>query len=1639
MSSQAVNSNNLSTNVGSCGISNINSSQSGASNSNKSNTKMSIDHQATLDKGLKMKIKRTKPGTKSSEAKHEIVKATEQQQNGMSSGTGSNNVDESTNLISGATSLSSIQTNSGSVGNQIITSLTGNKKNGVNTGNQLNNNPSSGNNNMSSGILAPNIQIQTNSLGTKRASSGHRREKVKEKLSHSNRNLNEKNIPQSNEKEPQDKTSCNCNLTENSSLMCSSSFCVRRNDSSSIRLSGSNTTIPPGVFTPSTETPTTTATSTALLSVSATTASSAIISHSSTSSAMPNTPGPPTVGGNIKISSHIAAQLAAAAASNSLNGSLNTTDMKGPSQNITENQNKTATGTITTAMQHSISIPHSNNKISDMSSITNVSSAISGTNANILEEECSESPPPKRTKPNDVKPQGNNSINKETVDICIGTSVGTITEPDCLGPCEPGTSVTLEGIVWHETEGGVLVVNVTWRGKTYVGTLLDCTRHDWAPPRFCDSPSEELDSRTPKGRGKRGRTVTTPDLSNFTETRSSIYFSHPHVHSKLRNGNTKGGRGSSRSSTSTEKNGGGSSVSSGNGGSTPSTSPTGFLPPRAEKRKSKDESVSPLNTDNETQATPMVNASGIPISVCGSGLTNQPQSLINPVTGLNVQINTKKCKNTTPCAISPILLECPEQDCSKKYKHANGLRYHQSHAHGTISMLDDDSIADMDDSNITPIHSPVCLAPTANESEVLENVSALIDPQSSTLKKPDPAKLSHTKSIGLDTGSLPSVASENAIENNNDISTLSGSDTPHTEPVSSESPKNENGSNNPSELTSPGQQPNDSDNDIDIGMISKVEKSSESASKHNLNEKAGVLRYVQPDSDESATKLVNVENDKISRTQIDVHAPANENENSRSSPNHLFKENCIVQQQIQKTDPFDIGKEPPTTNLNNLENSQTHKSPVIGKQKKNRKSPGPGEFDVDGFGTCNRASREEVQSPAYSDISDDSTPVNEQSILEKSIAEKNSDIVKKSPEIILSSGSGCQPNAPTSVPSSLSGYGVYQFYQQQQFSGQPAIEPQSNKSCLTGNAPQLSLSASCSSQQPPNNNDMKRKEPPLDLITKPAASNLQVSSPSPHESNKDQNQVQASNVPNQIVSSVPLGSSTINAGASKPVSHFYAFNYMSSNYPFNVDQNYAPISIASEDGKCNRNSGILSPTDPQHSSLVFKEDKGKDSPPENMKIFHQQQTTLNKGLKTDGPSKAEFLKTETNISTAAQIPQMPLHSKEMQGMGPYSNIYQRHPMTLNSQQMSREEELRRYYIFSDQQRRQSNAANSISLSNQNQVCTSQSSHPQCKDETLSVQVNSTSQQLPIKNKANMPLNINSNINKHMSGTKESSPKQKQDDDVKVIKQEGQKPTMETQGPPPPPTSQYFLHPSYITPTPFGFDPNHPIYRNVLMPSASPYNAAPYHLPISRYHAPEDLSRNTGTKALDVLHHAASQYYTTHKIHELSERALKSPNNNNSNGSNSVKVSVSSPSIAASQHSNINTNTTGHHSNTAQSTNSSQISLNLSQSIPSTSSKPEMSAQKSQCSGSTVPLSEPQKSQTTSNPAVVSSSTVVNSTGSGGPDSRSPPPQRHVHTHHHTHVGLGYPMYPAPYGAAVLASQQAAAVAVINPFPPGPTK
>jgi hypothetical protein len=284
-----------------------------------------------------------------------------------------------------------------------------------------------------------------------------------------------------------------------------------------------------------------------------------------------------------------------------------------------------------------------------------------------------------------------------------------------------------------------------------------------------------------------------------------------------------------------------------------------------------------------------------------------------------------------------------------------------------------------------------------------------------------------------------------------------------------------------------------------------------------------------------------------------------------------------------------------------------------------------------------------------------------------------------------------------------------------------------------------------------------------------------------------------------------------------------------------------------------------------------------------------------------------------------------------------------------------------------------------------------------------------SQQSSKQSKSSSLNSSGQNVSQQQSQKSSNLMKDQKPDDKEMlkVKQEGQKPTMETQGPPPPPTSQYYLHHSYMSPASFGFDPAHQMYRNMLVPAA-PYNTTPYHMQMPRYHPPEDLSRNPNTKALDLLQHHASQYYNTHKIHELSERALKSPTSN-------VKVAVSSPNV--SQQSNTNSNVGMQQQNTA----GSGLSLQPpSSAVPPSGGGPVV--------GGGVPLnaSKPSSDKTSTEP-----------TKDGQNNGRSPPPQRHVHTHHHTHVGLTYPMYPAPYQAAVLASQQAAAVAVINPFPPAP--
>ncbi|XP_076027885.1 zinc finger protein 609-like [Genypterus blacodes] len=244
------------------------------------------------------------------------------------------------------------------------------------------------------------------------------------------------------------------------------------------------------------------------------------------------------------------------------------------------------------------------------------------------------------------------SVAVNTADAAQGT------EPECLGPCEPGTSVNLEGIVWQETEDGMLVVNVTWRNKTYVGTLLDCTRHDWAPPRFCDSPTSDVEMRSGRGRGKRMRpNSNTPlnDNSNSSDNKGS-------GSSKTRGaaGNSKGRRGSQTASAEDAK-----------------------ASPLCAKRKTKPASdMEPTSSSEDSKASKRMrtNSTGAAPPLPG---------------GMSEPLPPPQLDRTCP---SPVLIDCPHPNCNKKYKHINGLKYHQARAHNDSDVrLDQDGDSEYGD------------------------------------------------------------------------------------------------------------------------------------------------------------------------------------------------------------------------------------------------------------------------------------------------------------------------------------------------------------------------------------------------------------------------------------------------------------------------------------------------------------------------------------------------------------------------------------------------------------------------------------------------------------------------------------------------------------------------------------------------------------------------------------------------------------------------------------------------------------------------------------------------------------------------------------------------------------------------------
>ena len=54
----------------------------------------------------------------------------------------------------------------------------------------------------------------------------------------------------------------------------------------------------------------------------------------------------------------------------------------------------------------------------------------------------------------DAALQSNMNSQRTVGTVTCTTDIGVMTEPDALGPCEPGTTVHLDGIVWQETDTG---------------------------------------------------------------------------------------------------------------------------------------------------------------------------------------------------------------------------------------------------------------------------------------------------------------------------------------------------------------------------------------------------------------------------------------------------------------------------------------------------------------------------------------------------------------------------------------------------------------------------------------------------------------------------------------------------------------------------------------------------------------------------------------------------------------------------------------------------------------------------------------------------------------------------------------------------------------------------------------------------------------------------------------------------------------------------------------------------------------------------------------------------------------------------------------------------------------------------------
>ena len=1130
-------------------------------------------------------------------------------------------------------------------------------------------------------------------------------------------------------------------------------------------------------------------------------------------------------------------------------------------------------------------------------------------------------------------------------------------------------------------------MNVTWRGKTYVGTLLDCTKHDWAPPRFCESPTSDMESKSNKNsRGKRSRG------SNTSETTTDNRI----IQSKLRNG--KGRR-------------------TANSGFTVPASPakSDSSAPTSSKRKGRpsDLELSPIsdssnNSNNNTKG-----------SKRNRSQTRNTPALSDSSTGSVAQPS------------SPVLIECPEPNCSKKYKHINGLKYHQTHAHCndsnnvSIEVNTKDNASDNEDNNPDSISLPS--SPTNKIEDISLELNDKLNQNSSTLRsntvetnenkidsnpisgdnssdksKFTPKPLTQQSIVNSVTTTPSAALSGNCLTSTSEANTSSVANSANTFLVSTQSsflmeqnscdPLNSKVDNQiDAKIKSPTAglpinlrplasippilsvtanlnttQPLLTTESEVMGTSSegiKKEKSKhkkKSKDKERDRERERKSSSVTPfDSNTSSIIDSNLSAQSLEVRRTDIELNSSKGSSSGQTSSEVYPSVDLVN--TPKVRPLGV------ESLNNYKDLNSPNNSLI-----------CGDSDItEKKLSASEASIENVRSPAYSDISDanDTTPAIETIDDIETIDKSEENLITENPTPDISN-----QNSPN--------FRLYPYFNQSQYLI-PVGAPESQRSAAglqdkSGVEPEFPLSVS--SKRPRLNSD---------------------------QSDKSRNEESMGNIKMISESSpLPSNSSPENVHEFGSVNHNYPYPYSyMQRYPgYPMDPTYHMHLLATDPHykeQCDRyleQERLLKEQTESKDRLAINETNKRHSPHVINKTIestakHSSSKTLPNMRPSSLPSKSDITFDSNPISTNIkekqsenrQILKENIELKsQMDAIKSRQNSLSSHSSLSSTSfdpmfERQREDKTKRYFMDSliEHQTKSELDLHSTATIGPPPLLKDGMNRTKSESTKTSSSKHSSSPSVTPSLSSPKPKDI----------LKKEKPNEEKDDKSKIkLKEEGVKPTMETTGPPPPPTNGYYFNPSYLAPHFSPFEHSHPMFRPGSMNPVvmgNPYSSQ-YLPPQLRYHmspvappspigamdiqgaAPLPGSHSSNEPLTPKMHSSSAQnsknidllhpvsHFGSHKIHELQERALISPT-----GANTGPHHLPPPPKGG-------------------------VSSNMP--TPPVKSLGSVVSERSN-------LSSPVKDEATD--------------GKSSDRQRSPPPQRHLHTHHHTHVGVGYPIYD-PY-------------------------